>query len=412
MRIGARVGLVIAMLLAPSCHLRPTDAADVTLTFADGRDTSAGAQIRRLVQSWTHRVEGAPGRSATAEFRELPSGSDMIRAALIAQAQDAQDSSAECNDVVMLDVVWTAEFAERGYIIELDPGNFDMDSYLPQALATGQYEERLWAIPFRTDIGLLFYRKDLLKKVKRPVPASWEQLESTARLIKEKLGVAGYVGQHAPYEGFTVNAMETLGRANPLLSADGREVRLVPERAAEALAWTARGFAEGWIPDDATDSTEESAIAMFRNGGVAFMRNWPYAQRRLEADPGTLRDRFDVAPLPGPSVLGGWNLAVSSCSRHPEEAQALIRHFTAADQQRLLLNKAGFAPTRTDLYTSPDPYLSLIRRGLSDSITRPLTPSYADVTRAVQQRLQPVLKEGDILAGMRQLRGDLVAWLE
>ncbi|WP_157252728.1 extracellular solute-binding protein [Nonomuraea typhae] len=294
MRISAWAGLAIATVLAQSCHLRATDIADVVLTFADGRDTSAGAQIRRLVQTWAYPLEGAPGRLARAEFRELPSGSDMIRAALIAQAQDAQDRAAECNDVVMLDVVWTAEFAERGYIVELEPGNFDTDSYLPQALATGQYKERLWAILFRTDIGLLFYRKDLLEKVDRPVPTSWEQLESTARLIKEKLGVAGYVGQHAPYEGFTVNAMETLGRANPLLSADGREVRLVPERAADALAWTARGFAEGWIPDAATDSTEESAIAMFQTGGVAFMRNWPYAQRRLEADRSTLRGIGDL----------------------------------------------------------------------------------------------------------------------
>ncbi|MFD9950617.1 hypothetical protein ACFWYW_58015 [Nonomuraea sp. NPDC059023] len=129
--------------------------------------------------------------------------------------------------------------------------------------------------------------------------------------------------------------------------------------------------------------------------------------RRLEADrdfPG----QFGVRPLPGPGVLGGWNLAVSSCSRYPKEARALIHHFTTVKHQTTLLQKAGFAPSLRELYSSSDPYVSVIRRGLGDAITRPVTPSYSDVTRAVQQRLHPVLREGDVLSAMRWLRDDLL----
>lgn len=106
--------------------------------------------------------------------------------------------------------------------------------------------------------------------------------------------------------------------------------------------------------------------------------------------------KFDVAPLPGPSALGGWNLGISSCSTHQQTARDFIRFATTEANQRKLFETAGFAPTIAALYHDPAllgrfPYLDVIRRSVASSRNRPATPYYENVSDLVQEYLANAL---------------------
>jgi len=82
-----------------------------------------------------------------------------------------------------------------------------------------EYQGRLYGVPFTSNAGLLYYRKDVLAAAHRAPPRTVAELASTARTVAPKYGLAGYAGQFAPYEGLTVNfaeAVQSAGEASCL----------------------------------------------------------------------------------------------------------------------------------------------------------------------------------------------------
>ncbi len=410
MRQARGRALLCAALLAatavPACGSGPdrdeAHGARGAITFVDGQDNTRGGQMARLVQRWNAKR----GFKERVEFVESSRASDAHRAQLVATAQDfAQGrdgqadarSPAQCYDVVMVDVVWTAEFAEAGYLTPLDPAEFGVDRLLPRPVANATVNGTLYAIPARTDAGLLYYRKDLLDSAGFGPPQSWQRLVDIAREVGRANGIDGYVGQLDRYEGLTVNAMEAIWAMGGDVVGPTGVVVDSPEAKA-GIRLLADGLREGWIPRTATGFDEEDSRAHFQDGQAVFMRNWPYVHPVLSAPDSPVAGRFGVAPLPGDSALGGWNLAVSPCSRHQQTARDFIRFFL--ENQRTLLTEGGFAPTVADLYDDPSlrrqvPYLDVLRDAVRGARNRVQTPYYDRVSGLVQESLHRALDGPD-----------------
>jgi multiple sugar transport system substrate-binding protein len=237
----------------------------------------------------------------------------------------------------------------------------------------------------RTDAGLLYYRKDLV-----PAPRTWPELISEARTAGRAHGIDGYVGQFDHYEGLTVNAMEAIwANRGDVLAPDG-DVVVDSYEARRGVRMLASGIQDGWIPRDALRFNEERSREAFQQGRAVFLRNWPYVYSQLNDARSPVAGKFDVAPLPGPSALGGWNLGISSCSTNRETARDFIKWLTSEENQRNLFVRAGFAPTRASLYDDAElradfPYLGVLRRSIEQSRYRPTTPYYEDVSDAIQE---------------------------
>ncbi|TNY35881.1 ABC transporter substrate-binding protein [Thermomonospora catenispora] len=382
-----------------------------TIVFADGRDTSQGAQIKALVNRWNADHPGQYVRMV-----ELPESTDDHRAQLAARAQDAvaaPSAANGCIDVIALDVVRTAEFAHWGYIEPLDPDEFDGKEFLPTTLETGRYRGRQYGIPLRADVGLLYYRKDVLDAEGMRPPQSWEELRRQAMTVAPRHGLAGYVTQLDRYEGFTVNALEAIWAAGGNVVNDKGEAVANPAEAVRGFQRIPQGLREGWILADSVDYNEEGARTAFQDGRALFMRNWTYAYRLLGAQGSPVLGKFGVAPLPWPSALGGWNLALSRCSRNRDTARAFIRYLTSESSERALFTGAGFAPARRALYEDPTlvrayPHLPQIRRTVERARTRPVTPDYDWLSNTVQEHLYPTLTDPSAVAHrMSDLVGEL-----
>ena len=102
----------------------------------------------------------------------LPKGADDQRLQL-ARRLTGNDKTL---DLMALDVVWTAEFAEAGWALPLsdDPaGKAETDAKsntLPGPLETATWQGKLYAAPITTNTQLLWYRADLMDDP----PTTWE----------------------------------------------------------------------------------------------------------------------------------------------------------------------------------------------------------------------------------------------
>lgn len=361
------------------------------LTLATGRDLTGYLRGRLAQWNRTH-----PAEKAT--LIELPEAADDVRAQMISNLQARSDRY----DVLNMDVVWTAEFAANGWITPLDRADFPLNRFLPPVVGTATFRGRLYAVPYVTNAGMLYYRRDILDREHLAPPRTWADLERIARTVAPKYHLGGYAGQFLPYEGLTVNYAEAVQSAGGrILSGEGTKVTVDSAAARAGLEFLVRGVREGWIPREALTFKEEDARQAFQDGRYLFMRNWPYAYDLAEAKGSPVAGKVGVVPLPGPdgpgsSTLGGSNLAISSYSRHQRSALRLIQYLTGADNQRQVLVQGSLPPVWADLYTDPAlvrrfPYLPVLRQSILSAQPRPKSPVYDQVSLAVSEIVHDAL---------------------
>src|SRR3954468_8387560 len=177
------------------------------ITYVQGKDNSN--VVRPLIAKWNkaHKDEKVT-------FKEQTDQADQQHDDLVQHFQ-AKDKN---YDVVDVDVVWTAEFAAKGWLQPLTGKMaIDTNGLLPATVKTGTYNGKLYAAPQASDGGLLYYRSDL---VKTP-PKTWTELLADCKIAKQK-NIGCYAGQFSKYEGLTVNAAEAINTAGgTIVGKDG-----------------------------------------------------------------------------------------------------------------------------------------------------------------------------------------------
>ncbi|WP_328224629.1 MULTISPECIES: ABC transporter substrate-binding protein [unclassified Streptomyces] len=354
------------------------------LTLATAGDLTG--YLGPLLEGWNR---AHPGEKVT--LVELPDSADETRAQMITDLRAGERGRF---DVLNIDVTWTSEFAAADWIRPLPRNRFPLSSFLQPVVDTATYDGQLYAVPYVTNAGLLFYRKDILAKEGVPPPRTWAELERYAKTIAPRHGLDGYAGQFLPYEGLTVNAAEAVYSAGGTILGDEGQRVTVGSAAREGIGFLARGARDGWIPKEALEYKEEESRQAFQDGRLLFLRNWPYAYVGASAKGSAVAGKIGAAPLPGPdgpgtSVLGGSNLAVNAHAEHPDTAARLISYLTGERVQRQVLTRGALPPVRADLYQDPElvrefPYLPTLRASVLKAAPRPKSPRYDQVSMVVQ----------------------------
>ncbi|MGR9014934.1 MAG: ABC transporter substrate-binding protein, partial [Gammaproteobacteria bacterium] len=286
------------------------------------------------------------------ELTPLPSDADQQREQLVRRLA-ARDRDI---DLIGMDVIWTAEFAEAGWILPWPETQASRatSGMLSAAVTSATYRERIWALPFTSNAQLLWYRKD---RIGSP-PKTWDALLDMA----EKFGAPGALQvQGQRYEGLTVFFVSLLASAGgSVLSPDGDDVSLAQQPTREALALLKRIATSPAADPGLAGSREDQGRLAFETGTPLFMVNYSYvwpsarinapevaAQMAWARWPAVSKDR------PSRVTIGGINLAVGAYSRHPELAFEAVSCLTSADNQILAAQQGGLPPTRQALYRNP-----------------------------------------------------------
>ena len=317
-------------------------------------------------------------------------------------------------DLIGGDVVWPAQFAANGWIEDLSDRFTEEErrAFLPAPVESCTYEGAVYGVPWFTDAGLLYYRKDLLEEsgFSRP-PETWEELaEQAMRVTGESDVEDGFVFQAAEYEGGTVNGLEYIWTAggDVIDQDDPAKVVVDNPRAVEGLA-TERGMVEsGVAPQAVSTYAEQECQAAFLNGRAVFCRNWPYmyALASNESQSRVEPEQVGVAPLPVAagqersfSGLGGWNFYLNATSSEEEQEAAyeFVKFATAPEQQKFRALNGSFLPTLEDLYDDEEivekvPVIALGEEAIKNARPRPLSPYYSDMSLVMAELFNACLK--------------------
>jgi trehalose/maltose transport system substrate-binding protein len=333
-------------------------------------------------------------------------------------------------DVYYTDVVWPALLADQ--MVDLNQylateGHAQLEAPLRNDTVDG----RLTGMPFNTELGVLYYRADLMRKYGyRHPPATWDELERMAARIQagERSGgnhdFWGYVWQGAAYEGLTCNALEweeSYGGGG--IIEPGGSITVNNPRTIRAMK-NARRWIGSISPPSVIAFKEQDSRNVLHAGNAAFERDWLWRQFSGDSLMPNPHSAIGVALLPaGPagraSTLGGQSLAISKYSQHPREAAAFIRYLTSHDEQLMLWNKHAMLPTRREFYASPEylqnrPEIAQLSKELgSVAVSRPSTVSgrhYDEVSRAYFSSVHAILAgEVDAEKAMADLQTKLEA---
>ena len=323
-------------------------------------------------------------------------------------------------DVMSIDVVYPAEFASNGWTVDLTsrwPAS-DRANYLPGPIKSCTYNGQIVAAPMRTDLGVLYYRTDIVSTA----PNTFDELVAAAKSNASKAKY-GFVWQGSQYEGLVCDFSEVLhGYGGDVLDPNDSKKVIVnsPEGVAaltEMVSWV------GTIsPVSITTFTEEPCRQAFQNGDAIFMRNLPYAYSLGNAAGSNVAGKVDIHSLPyggsgtvGHSTVGGWNMAINAFSKNPDAAWSFIKYVLGPEAQKTLAIKGSFTPALQSVYNdsevqSKQPLFTKLQPILQNSLPRPVSPVYPDLSNIIQNHVhQALTKQATPAAALSALQTELQA---
>ena len=336
----------------------------------------------------------------------LSTASDQQRVSLVRRLA-AGDTSI---DILAMDVDWTAEFATAKWIHAWPTALASQvtNGLLSGPIATATWNNQLYAAPINSNTELLWYRKDL---VPNP-PKTWDEMLNDA-IALAKQGKPHYIEeQGAQYEGLVVWFNSLVNSAGGKIVTSNNKV--VVDQTSQTAASIMHRLANSPAADPSlnTDMEDQARIA-FEKGTAAFEINYPFvwpaaAKAGIQSKMGYALFPTVTPGTPPHVSIGGYNLAVSAYSKHPDLAFQAIQCLTQPKNQIRDAIKGGLAPVTSSVYDDPSiaqqyPFHALLKAQIQTYGIRPTTPAYADVSLAIQKTLSPTasIQVNNVVSSLR-----------
>jgi multiple sugar transport system substrate-binding protein len=259
-------------------------------------------------------------------------------------------------DMIIVDNPWMYDFAEGGFLAELDDridsvDNYNYDDFSEPLRDISEVDGATYGIPFYNYALALIYRSDLYKQAGLEPPTTLEELRKAADELNTG-DVAGIAMQ--PQKGYKV--FEEWG--NYLFGAGG-EIQDA-ENAVKLDSPEARTALEDYIalyeadaPDNSLNWAFDEALRAVAGGKAAQMISYNWMLPTLNKPDGPankdLQGKYALAEVPGgKAVLGAWYWAIPENSNTPDAAWAFISWMTSEAQEKTRVI-AGGAPVRNSV---------------------------------------------------------------
>lgn len=327
----------------------------------------------------------------------LPGASDDIKESLMTSLA-AGDSSP---DVFECDIIWVSQFAAAGWIADVTEDIEPIaDQYLGGPLSTVYYNDRAYAYPDYTDVGLLYYRSDIIDTP----PTTWDELVELSNEYVGKDGIEyGYLFQMFQGEPTSCNMLEFIKQNGGQDLVNG-EFKLNSSNSVESLEFVEELISSGVSPEGVLTHKPADSRAIFEEGNALFMRNWTSAYALTQTEEGSqVVGKVGVAALPtGPNgssssgTLGGWAFAVNAYSEQTEAAKAFAEYMSSYEAQKISALKRGTFPVVADVYDdeevlSEQPYIAAVKDAADAAEPRPQVRDYSTVSTLFAEYIHKAL---------------------
>lgn len=315
-------------------------------------------------------------------------------------------------DVFAIDLIWSARFAKWAESLDNYISEEELQDIIPQALRSCIVNNTLIALPIYIDIGLLYYRRDLIlalpngkmieKKLKESI--TWEEFFTLSNSFSNSQSPF-YVFPADNYEGLVCSFVEILLDHNENFFNEN------------PLNWESEAIKKTFTllydmihkynisPSVVTDLRENSCYDYFINNQGVFSRGWasfPKESKALQDSP-ELASLIDVTALPHvkgsspSSTIGGWNIMLSKYSNHKEEAAEFIKFIIKDKTQKELYENGALLPVLSSIYLdkgfiNAHPELVRNKNILGNGVHRPLWENYTKISDVISFYANKALK--------------------
>lgn len=315
-------------------------------------------------------------------------------------------------DIFAVDLIWVPRFAKWAEPLSRYFSQKDLSKILPYALSTCYYENKLVGIPLYLDIGVMFYRSDIIheypdyleldKKLKNSI--TWEEFIQLG--IKQRKDRPFFIFQGDSYEGLICNYLEVFG---------GNDGRLVVNNNLQINSVEAKQSCQLMVdliwkynlsPELVTCFNENETYYYTLENDIPFFRGWASAKKNISintVDSNKVK-YLEIAAIPHfeghkpSSVFGGWNLMVSKNSSKKREALEFLKYILSEEAQKTLFETSGLLPILTRIYCDETliesyPYLPYLVSLMERGIHRPFLLDYTKISDILSYHINRALKK-------------------
>jgi len=333
-------------------------------------------------------------------------------------------------DVAMVDSVWVAGLARSGFLYALEdldaqwnhtapgclPSAFGTDLY-PAYVEANSFGGRLYGLPVKADVSLLWYRKDWFAQEGLEPPQDWNDVLGVARhflqpQVRERYGLMhplAFPGGTTSGEATVYNLMSLIWSAGGRIFApDYGSVVLDGPGTRRALRFLRELVTTHHVsPPEVVDYRWDTTPVSFATGKVAMALGGSYESDIILDASGWGQEELAqrvgcVAPPAAPggrsvSAVGGTSYVILRQCRRPglvmDVLKAAISPDTIGDLYRSMLQNSP-CPS-FDSFLSPDaqPFLTRVSRMIASGRARPSIPEYFKVSRQLQAMFEAVISD-------------------
>ncbi|MBN9105009.1 MAG: extracellular solute-binding protein [Propionibacteriaceae bacterium] len=310
-------------------------------------------------------------------------------------------------DIVLMDVIWPPEFAEKKMILDVTdrvPANWKTEM-LGGALQAAEYKGRFVGAPQVPSTKLFFYNKDLMSKagVDESSIDSWDAVMTAAKAIKDKgLSKHPIAWSWAQAEAVICDFAQLLGAYGGTFTDDAGKLNFNNDAGQQTLQFMVDSLKSGISHPGSPTFLEDDVIKALQSGEVAFGLNWESTFRDLnDTKASKVAGKMGVSATPtGPSgkrpgVNGAMAYAISAGSKNPDAAWKVIEFVTSREVQDPLAKSS--MPNWIASFSDPNvvkinpEVFAACKVAYADSILRPQVVNYNKVSAILQVEIQNAL---------------------
>ncbi len=337
-------------------------------------------------------------------------------------------------DVFLVDDIWYAEFADKGYVL-------DVTNRITPEMRNGIFEAaweistvngKVYGMPWLLDQKYFFYNEKMLREAGFDAPpTTWEELVEQSKVIKEK-GIAEFpiVWSWGQYEAAICDWVTLLfGNGGAMADESGKPV-FNSDIGVKTLEWMIRTIDEGITNPASVSYVEEDVRNVFSQGKAVFALNWNYMYDlvNFQAEQSQVTGQIKMALMPAfansgvksATIDGSMGFSVAATSANPDAAWSYVEYLTSQPVQEkysahmLPIWKTSFEGASGEKLASLSEVtkvtVPMFQQQFPYSHVRPKVPFYPEASKALQLALQEALTKQK---SPKQALDDAAAkWLE
>lgn len=304
-------------------------------------------------------------------------------------------------DIILLDLIWTADFAEKAIIDPIPPylANQVREGIIPEIYSAFTYKDRIWAVPFLANFQLFYTNMELLHRAGfiRP-PATLEELVEMASTAK-KMGVIEYplFDSLRKQEALVCEFVWLVGAFGGDLVDQHGNIDLTAAACRRALEFLVGLLERDLLNPYSLHSEEVFAAEVFIWGDCLFSTNWTFLSGLIRESELPIRRSAKASLIPSAravassgaatsTISGFQGLSVTRNSLQKQQAWRFIAYLSSPEFQRKhLAEMSVWRQVWSEENTlAEDPDIDLKKQQILHVHHRPIHPRYREVSARLQ----------------------------